>query len=385
MKIAIDPLFLYSCPCTGISTYTKELIFNLSKLSSVETVVLYIGNQQKEIKLIKESLRGSNYEFRQVPYPGKVARTLWLLVDYPNINKFTRDIEIFHAPFFVTPALDKSKRLVVTIHDVAPLIFPDFFPLMTRLAHTRRLKKIRYKMKKNSNTHLIADSDHTKRDLVKHLGISENKISTIPLGVSSIFKPLNDSLSNKMVLRKYSLSKPYILTVGSLNPRKNITSLLKAYSRLTENSKINHQLVLIGTSGWLNKKIFKEVRINKNVKLMGTVPEEDLPILYSQADLFVFPSIYEGFGLPVLEAMACGTPVITSNASSLPEVSGQAARLVDPHDISEIANSISYVLSNNPIRKKMIDQGLQWAKNFTWEKTAQRTYELYKNIVTQKM
>jgi glycosyltransferase involved in cell wall biosynthesis len=183
------------------------------------------------------------------------------------------------------------------------------------------------------------------------------------------------------IKQKYHLPDRFILFVGTLEPRKNIIRLLEAYARIKD--KLPHKLVIAGTKGWLYQPIFEAVKrlsLRNNVIFLGYVDDGNLPALYNLADLFVYPSIYEGFGLPVLEAMACGIPVITSNVSSLPEVAGDAAVLVDPYNVKELAGAMKHVLTNASLRKQVINKGFQQAKNFSWKKCARETLKVYEEV-----
>lgn len=218
-------------------------------------------------------------------------------------------------------------------------------------------------------------------DIIRYFKIPENKIKVIYLGVDEDYKPLSETEIRK-VRQKYHLNYPFILYVGSLISHKNIPTLIKAFYKLKKYG-LPHKLVITGKRGWKYKNIFEiisKLNLQKDVVFTGYVQREDLPALYNAADLFVYPSLYEGFGLPPLEAMACGTPVITSNTSSLPEVVGNAGIMVDPYDIDGLAKAMYEVLTNEGLRAELRKRGLERAKMFSWKKTAEETLNVYKGI-----
>jgi len=223
-----------------------------------------------------------------------------------------------------------------------------------------------------------------KKEIINFYKVKSEKIVVIHYGVSENFKPVEVKEKEK-ILKKYGIKNSFILAVSNLQPRKNLKRLIKAYLHLLKN-KDNFQfsLVIVGRKLWLYKEIFKEVRgLDLNDKIIFTdyIPEKDLIYLYNLAEVFVYPSLYEGFGFPVLEAMACGCLVITSNLSSLPEICEKAAILVNPYDIKAIANAINEVISNNNLRKFLKNEGLKQSQKFSWEKTAKKTLKVYEEVL----
>jgi glycosyltransferase involved in cell wall biosynthesis len=227
---------------------------------------------------------------------------------------------------------------------------------------------------------IITVSKSTKKDVIKCLKFPEEKIKVIYNGVDERFKPLKNYND---VLHKYNINPPYILYIGTLEPRKNIPALIKAFYKLKKRG-IRHKLVIVGKKGWKYKQIFRvveDLNLRRDVVFTGYVSYNDLPKFYSAADLFVYPSLYEGFGLPPLEAMACGCPVITSNVSSLPEVVGDAGFIVDPSDIGGLSRTIKELLANDSLRENVIRKGLKRIKEFSWEKTAKESLKVYKEVI----
>ena len=215
---------------------------------------------------------------------------------------------------------------------------------------------------------IIVDSQSTQKDVSTFFSIPENKINVVHL--ASDMKPRNGYLPSK-----YGIKGDYLLFVGTVEPRKNLLRLIEAFNQLDPKLK----LVIVGVSGWDNKAVYKTK--NPNIIFTGYVPEKDLPIFYGNARLLVYPSLYEGFGIPILEAMHCGCPVITSNISSMPEVAGDAALLVDPYSVEEIKRAVQRLLGDVKLRKKLIDNGYRQASRFSWEKTANETIKVYEKVL----
>jgi glycosyltransferase involved in cell wall biosynthesis len=232
---------------------------------------------------------------------------------------------------------------------------------------------------------IIAISENTKKDIIDYFGIDEEKIRVIYLGVDRQFSPQPD-MDEVGVLSKYNLPSGYILSVGTLEPRKNLIRLINAYKMVASSGEPVPKLVIVGGQGWGDEELGKVVRESGLIDLViltGYVPDEDLPALYRNTTVFVYPSLYEGFGLPPLEAMACGTPVITSNVSSLPEVVGDAAILIDPYNTTEIAQAIASVLKDKELRERLRMNGLARSNLFSWDKTARETLKLYQEVIEE--
>lgn len=228
---------------------------------------------------------------------------------------------------------------------------------------------------------MIAASESTKKDAVRLCGLDEAKIKVIYHGVSPRFRPAGPEAVSA-VRQRYGLPDRFVLSLGTIEPRKNLTSLLEVWHALSSGG-VPPKLVIAGSKGWLYAPFFSKLRelgLEDQVLFTGYVPEEDLPAVYSAAELFVYPSLYEGFGFPVLEAMACGAPVITSNTSSLPEVAGQAALLVDPTSLEELSAAIGRVLENQELRNQLRARGLEQAARFSWERTARETLSVYESL-----
>jgi glycosyltransferase involved in cell wall biosynthesis len=289
-------------------------------------------------------------------------------------------IDIFHGLDHIgVPPLAKVGRYIATIHDMIPLLWPQWVTYKHRLVVTAAYRRLGHQADR-----IITPSETTKADVVNRLQIDPQRIAVIPWGCDERFQPEGDPEHFAAVRHRYGLPAQYLLFVGTLEPRKNLTRLLQAYARLRAEGCGKHvQLVVAGRTGWLYTDIFDAVKtlgLNEEVVFTGFVDDADLPALYRGACLFVFPSLYEGFGLPILEAMASGVPVVTSTTASMPEVAGDAAVLVDPQDPEAIAAGMARVLAEDRLRQAMIQKGLARARRFTWDSVAEATLALYASL-----
>jgi glycosyltransferase involved in cell wall biosynthesis len=289
-------------------------------------------------------------------------------------------LDLIHDPNGIAPLLGPAAgaRRVVTVHDVFAYVCPE--------AHNR-LDNWRYHL---MLPHALAradmvltDSDHSRRDIVRYLAVAAARIQVIPCGVDPRFTPVPDGDSQRAVLERYGITRPYLLYVGGINARKNIAQLFEAFSRLLARYP-DLTLVVGGKRQWQTGAIdatFHRLNLSNHVHFTGYVADADLPALYSAAELFIFPSLYEGFGLPPLEAMACGVPAITSNAASLPEVVGDAALTVDPYAVDDLAAAIERALTDEGLRADLRRRGLERAAGFTWPRAATETLAVYEHVL----
>ena len=280
----------------------------------------------------------------------------------------------------ITPFLfNREIKKVLTIHDLTPILFPEMHTRETNLTWKSSLKFI-----KNRTKMVICDSISTKNDCVKLLNIPEKRLKVIQLSADEQFKPLKNKKNiHDELKKKYNIDYPFILFVGTLEKRKNVPILLKSFYKLKK-FNIKHRLVIVGGKGWKYTEIFdiiQDLNLQNDVIFTNYVSDEYLVKLYNAADLFVYPSLYEGFGLPPLEAMACGCPVITSNTSSLPEVVGDAGIMIDPNDIDSLTDSMLKILTDNELRQKMARKSLERACMFSWKKTAKETWDVYEEVL----
>jgi len=355
---------------TGVSRYTKDLVRNLLLADKDNEYKLYAGvfRQLPLILSFLRQLKNEGTKFKSFIYPisPKLADKFWNQWRLLEIENLIGHIDVWHSSNWTQPRT-KAKK-ITTIHDLTPVLFPNYHDQLVVENFKRNLQLI------EKNIDMVAvDSRATKDDLENNSSINRQKITVIYPSVNSIFcQKSKESIDN--VKKKYKLEKPYILSVGTKEPRKNIKRLIEAFVSL---GRSDIELVLVGKHGW-GEKI---VEMGNQIRELGFVDDEDLSILYSGAEAFVYPSLYEGFGFPVLEAMACGCSVITSNISSLPEVAGEAALLVYPKETKEIANAINTLLNDDKLRQKLVKNGLEQAKKFSWEKTAKEMLKIYQSLI----
>lgn len=285
--------------------------------------------------------------------------------------------DIVHDPSQLGFLVKSPKRYktVLTVHDIAPVLFPETYRKSTLFyswAMKRALKNV---------DAILVPSTATEKDLVEHFSVEPNKIVVTPEGVESEFKPAADKeIAKDLVENEHNFPAPYILYVGTIEPRKNVEALLDAFKGLSP--AFPHRLVLVGKRGWKSDSTIARIQEMKRVTWLGYVDSKDLITLYQAADCFVFPSMYEGFGLPPLEAMACGCPVVTSNVSSLPEVVGGAGVLIDPESPSELTSAINRVIGSKSVQDDMSRLGIERAKMFTWEGCAELTHRAYESLLS---
>jgi glycosyltransferase involved in cell wall biosynthesis len=303
---------------------------------------------------------------------------IWHRVHLPvPVELFTGLVDIFHATDFVLPPTRRRTRALLTVHDLSFVRVPA--------AASPRLRAYLDRVVPDSvgrADHILADSQATKDDLVSLYKVSEGKVTVLLSGVDARFRHAADSLL--MTIRsRYGLQRPFILSVGTIQPRKNYTRLIHAFVWLRQKG-YDLDLVIVGGRGWLEDSIYQTVqdtRMQEYVHFIGYADENDLPPLYSAAECLAFPSLYEGFGLPILEAMACGTPVVTSNVSSLPEVAGDAALIVDPYDTESIAHAIQRLLDDTTLRSHLVQKGYKRAGHFSWDESARKLRQIYGNML----
>ena len=357
MRIGIDiSQIVYQ---TGVSRYTAELVENLLKIDQKNQYVLYAGSlRQRQILKAFVAKLPRKVKLVLSPFSPKIADLIFNRCNLP-INRLIGNVNVFHASNWMIPKIECP--IVTTIHDLTFLKFPEEHLPYYIAAHKRHL----FRAKKAQV--VITVSQATKRDLINE-GFATDKIHVVYEAAGSMFKPVKAAV----VKAKYQLTKPFILSVGTREPRKNIKRLIQAWKPLRR----QYDLVIVGQFGWGEK-----TQVLPGIKLLGFVPDEDLVGLYSGAQAFVYPSLYEGFGLPVVEALSCGCPVVTSNVSSLPEIGGEAAIYVDPLSVAAITSGIKTALESTSKLRRL---GLEQAKKFSWEKTARETLKIYEKVYADR-
>ena len=357
----------------GIGRYTRELVAALLALESPHQYVLFaatggIGRQTSSVKR-----QASSVKFRTIPISDEWMARFWHRLRLPiPVEAITGPLDVFYSPDFLLPPTRRSTRTLLTVHDLSFLRYPEAFVPKLR----RYLERLVPRSIARADV-VLADSAATQADIVSLLGVPPDKVQVLYSGVHPCFRPEAELGERDRLQARYGIGgRPYVLSVGTVQPRKNYIRLIHAFNQLT--NQPTNQLLIAGGRGWLYQDIFAEAeKQGDSVRLLGFVDEADLPALYRNAVLFAFPSLYEGFGLPVLEAMACGVPVVCSDASSLPEVAGDAALLVDPHDEDALAEAMARGLEETDLRREMITRGLAQAARFTWERAARQLVGMF--------
>jgi glycosyltransferase involved in cell wall biosynthesis len=318
----------------------------------------------------------ANSRLKIARFPVPVTDFLLRRLPVP-IELFVGSVDIFHGPIYFLPAAVSCTR-IMTIHDLMFYRHPEFLPRdFTQFFDSI----VRQSIKRVD--HVVAVSHYTKNDIVDLLGVSEDRIHVIENGVSEHFTPVRDEERLTRVLKKYGLDRPYILFVGTMETKKNLVGLLNAYEELKKNESIDEILVVAGSMKWAYRefsRLVKEKDLEKDVLCTGYIDQEELPALYSACRLFVFPTLFEGGGIPPLEAMACGAPVVTSSVTAVPEMVGDAAVLVNPRNFHDIARGIFEVLTNDDLRNYLVMKGFDRAKQMSWNRTARKVIELYRML-----
>jgi len=379
----------------SVRNYTKNLIKYLIQVGDPDVEIFLIHKQKSDDPLYKKA--------NELLFPFSARKThilssvmTQLREFYHNCSiqsKLSKLVDVIHIPHtgavFAPPLCfyRKQTKLIVTLHGVSPLLLPpksfyEGFALLSRISTL--MQCLKWKILRHKIDLILAVSESEKQNISQKLGIPRDKIKVIYPGVADDFK-LNNDEEVKKVLEKYGIDFPFIFHISAYQPRKNVVRLIKAFHRLKIEKKVEHKLVIGGNQSESVREAVKNLNMEKEVTFLGFVDDRDLPKLYTAADLFVFPSLHEGFGLPILEAMACGAPVITSNVFCMPEVAGGAAVLVNPYDVNEIARAMYNVLTNDELRKEMIKRGMRRAKQFSWRKCAEEHLKAYKDILHEPL
>ncbi len=370
MRIAVDARCAADEGRTGTHTYVLHLLAHMVEAGKEHDFVFYAAYPPKADDIVSAA---PNVSWEVLPFVSDRNR-LWLdLRLMPRL--LLKKPDVLFLPNHLAPWWPGGPPVVTTVFDLAVLKFPDHFPRRLR----RTLERNTGHAVRRADL-VLTISEATRRDIIDIYALSPEKVAVTYCGIDRrCFHTLGEAGSAERVRRRYGLPEVYFLYVGALQPRKNLVGLLEAY-RLARKKGCAWPLVIAGPRAWLWEETLRKMQETAGVLYLDYVPAEDLPALYSLATAFVYVPFYEGFGLPVLEAMACGTPVITSNVSSLPEVAGDAAYLVDPYDVTAIARAMEEVSTDLELRQRLREKGLARAREFSWERAARETLRLLEAV-----
>jgi glycosyltransferase involved in cell wall biosynthesis len=377
-KVLINGLLLNN-QFTGVQYYAENLMkaFSSANNLSLEINILLSKKYKGHLKANKIL----NINDIAIDTSNRIQR---ITFEHFRLAKYYKqhNFQLYHAPGYILPYFWNSPS-IVTIHDLIALDYPEFCQresvLYFNLFLPRSIK---------TATKIIAVSNKVKNDIINHFGISPDKIEVIYHGVDESYKKVQSEDILNRIRNKYQLPKQFLLFVGNIEPKKNLERLIEAFYQLKQQTDIKHKLVLVGKNGWRYKSLYDKIsrfKLDDEILFTGYAPQQDLPSIYSLADLFVFPSLYEGFGIPPLEAMACETPVLISNQGALPEITGDNCLQVNPFDINDIAKGINTLLTNENAKKKMIENCKKWVKDFTWERAASQTMQVYEEVLSKNV
>lgn len=369
MRIGIDATALPAQPL-GAGRYMLELVRALGSVAPSERFIVFVASDRRH--LFRPSAQ-DNVEFVEVAPKPVWRRLMWEQSALPRLCK-SHQIDLLHCPHYTMPAW-KPCPIVVTFHDLTFFLMPRYHLLTKRIG-------FRWAMRMSSRRAdgIIVVSESTRRDALSILGIPPRKIHTVWLGVGPEYRPVRDASELARIRRLYELPASFLLYVGAIEPRKNIPLLVSAFEQLLERG-VDHDLVLVGSLGWKYGGILRRIQqspARERIRRLGYVSPADLPVIYSAATALVYPSHYEGFGLPLIEAMACGTPVIGTRISSLPEIMGDAGVLVSPNSKSQLVAAMEKVIADPAFREELAREGLKRAAEFTWTRTARKTLQVYR-------
>lgn len=365
MNIAIDIRSLMDPVRTGVGEYTYEFLHALFKIDKINKYYLFYNSHLDVSKNIP-NWNQENVKIIRYKYPNKLFNFALRFFGWPKLDKLiNQKLDYFFSPNISFIALSKDVKHILTVHDLSFEHFANCYCLKRRLWH----KIISPKKQCKKADLILTPSHNTKQDIIEKYNISEEKIKVIYPGLSSIFMK-HETLNMKQIITKYNLPDKFILFLGTIEPRKNLIGLINAFEKTNLKNK-NYELVIAGSDGWRNNKIKQLIENTDNVRYIGYIEAEDKPALYKLASVFAYPSLYEGFGFPVLEAMAIGTPVLTSNRSSLPEVVGSCAQLVNPNNINDIADGLLKLATDQDLNNYFVQNGTRRAGQFRWENTVE--------------
>jgi glycosyltransferase involved in cell wall biosynthesis len=377
VRIAID----YSAAVNqraGIGRLVRNQVGALAEIDHENEYVLM--HARPNPGAVRQFPQAPNFRRREVGIRERWLTIAWHRIHLPlSAELFSGPVDLFHSPDFVLPPVKKA-RTILTVHDLAFLLHPE-------CAHEKLRAYLESVVPRSIERadFIIADSENTRNDVCVLMGVEPDKVAVVPGGVEERFAPVTDPVQLQQA-REFARvgDKPFIVAVSMLEPRKNLTTLMDAFAMLKLGGRLpDHKLVIGGGRGWLVEGIMNHHAsspVRDDIIMAGFVPDDLLAALYTSADVLAFPSLYEGFGLPVLEAMACGTPVVSSNSSCMPEVAEGAALMVDPKDVEQLAASLERAITDQELRANLRAKGLKRASEYTWDRAAQKLLSVYEKV-----
>lgn len=359
----------------GVRTYIRNLVRSLLEIDRVnEYLLIYARTGEKPVFPVA---LGERVQIVEIPIERRLLqRGLWFPFGWPLVERFTGPLDLLHHTGTAS-AVPTRVPLVITVYDLFPELYPQHFAWTGRLWRRRLITQMR-----NMARYLISISEATKKDAMRLLGLPSQHIVVTPLALSPEFRA-PQSVEIDPILAQYGVLRPYFLFIGRIDPRKNLLNLLAAFRWFIHTTNYPHRLVVVGALGTRADRVLAEARaleLDGRVLFLGYLPTDHIVALMRAADVFVYPSRYEGFGFPLLEAMACDTPIAASNVSSIPEVAGPAANYFDPYDPADICRALVELVEDASLRATLIEEGHRRLVDFSWERTARQTLEIYYRV-----
>lgn len=378
-KFIINSTCLFA-PLAGIGRYANNILKRMPLDQNISYYYYYYGKVSKQL-LLNDETNKTKHAFlnhlREIVTKHDLTRHIARNMIEMYTQTFSKSYDLYWEPAIIPKTSIRSTSTITSVHDMSLHLFPQWHS-------DERVCFFRNNFFKNiqKTDIIITDTDAIKYEVSEILKFPIDRIISIPLGVDrEIFRKYDNNMLEQCA-QKYKITYKFILIVGSIEPRKNLIRLIQTYKLLPQNIKDEYKIIIVGGEGWKNKEIYSLINSEaENIKYLGFVPDNDLALIYNLASLYVYPSLYEGFGLPPLEAMACGTPTIVSDIPSVREVCADSALYINPTDTSSIMDTMEYLLLNETVRAKMSEKGIQHTKNYTWDATAKQYHMLFKTFL----
>lgn len=360
---------------TGTGHYAANLAAAIMQADHDHDLVIYCNHEMHD--WFANRRNGYAVKIKGVEFASAIQRIYW---EQTQLTRYLKKsgVDLLHSMAFTSPWINSVKS-VVTVHDLTFKKYPETIPLSKRVYY----KTVFPRSLKLADA-IITPSESVKNELLETYRLNEEKVFPVAEAADDVFGNIPDEQTVAATITSLGISAPYFLTVGTLEPRKNMGTLIKAFAKLKAKTGLPHQLVIVGKGGWLQAKANRSDEI-KDVVFTDYVPQGQLPALYAGAELFLFPSLYEGFGLPLLEALACATPVLASDISTHREICGEAAKFVPAGDVGQWTGAMLKILLDDDMKTKMIKKGLQRVRAFSWQKAAEKTLEVYTRVMAMSI